>query len=108
MPPFKYVSSDPGTVLDTASLAWVPRSEPAVAAAIAAGQVLPADPPPPRPFVPDFGGEADDDATFRGKSQAAVNDLRAYLALSSPTATQSAAALKLLIRVVLFLVRRAL
>jgi hypothetical protein len=68
----------------------------------------PADPPPARPFVPDFGGDADDDPTFRSKAQQAVNDLRAYLALASPTAAQSATALKLLIRVVLFLLRRML
>lgn len=46
MPPFQYVNGDPGTVIDTVSLAWIPVSEPAVQSAIVAGQVLPADPPP--------------------------------------------------------------
>lgn len=46
MPPYQYVHGSSSTVLDTASLSWVPIGEPAVQAAIVAGQVLAADPPP--------------------------------------------------------------
>lgn len=73
-----------------------------------AGATVQAATPMTAPFVPDFGADADDDPTFRTKAQQAVNDLRTYLGLASPSAAQSAAALKLLIRVVLFLLRRSL
>lgn len=46
MPPFKFVHGTVGNVLDTETLAWVPDTEAVVQVAIAAGEVLPADPPP--------------------------------------------------------------
>lgn len=62
----------------------------------------PADPPPPRPIPLDYG--ADD--TSRDQLQDAVTTLRAYLGVATPTAAQSAAALKIAIRVVLYALRR--
>jgi hypothetical protein len=62
----------------------------------------PADPPPPRPAPLDYG--ADDPP--RDQLQDAITTLRAYLAVSAPTAAQSAAALKIVIRVVLYALRR--
>lgn len=44
MPPYKYTLLSPTTVIDTATAAFVPVTEPAVVAAIAAEQVLAADP----------------------------------------------------------------
>ena len=72
--------------------------------------IEPADLLLPPPFVPDFGGDVDDEPTFRASSQTAVDNLRAYLGTpnASVTPLQTVQALKLLIRVVLFLVRRAL
>lgn len=78
---------------------------------VAAGaQVLDPEPDPILPPLPDFGGDADDDPTFRTKAPAAVDNLRAYLATANGSVTplQTVQALKLLIRVVLFLVRRSL
>lgn len=48
MPPFKYPATFTDTVIDTADQSWHSVSEAPVAAAIAAGQVLAADPPPIR------------------------------------------------------------
>jgi hypothetical protein len=62
----------------------------------------PPDPPPPRPVPLDYG--ADD--TARDQLQDAVTALRAYLGTSTPPAAQSAAALKIVIRVVLYALRR--
>jgi hypothetical protein len=62
-------------------------------------------PPAPVP-VPVFDGDLPDDYAYQVSD--AVTTLRQYLALAAPTAAQSTAALKLLIRVVFLLVRRAL
>jgi hypothetical protein len=62
--------------------------------------VVAAHDPTPDP-VPDFGN----DATTRDQLVSGVTQLRAYLALSNPTAAQSAAALKLVIRGFLFLLK---
>lgn len=60
--------------------------------------------PDPGITEPDFGN---DPVTHTGTQLAdAVTNLRAYLGLASPTNAQTIAAFKLLIRVVLFLVRR--
>ena len=67
-------------------------------------EVLPADPPPPVPPAPDYGPDAPDDYAWGLPS--AVTLLRAYLALDTPTAAQSTAALKIVIRCVLYLARR--
>lgn len=48
MPPYKYQGPTTSTVIDTATQSYVPLSDPAVQAAIAAGEVLPADVPPSR------------------------------------------------------------
>lgn len=48
VPPYKYIENVPTTVIDTATLAFVPVTEPAVVAAIAAGQVIAADAAPKR------------------------------------------------------------
>jgi hypothetical protein len=63
-----------------------------------------ADPLPTPPPTPDFGDEIP--PNYEEQLASAVTNLRAYLGLSSPTAGQTVAALKLLIRVVLFLVHR--
>jgi hypothetical protein len=55
-------------------------------------------PPPP----PNYGNEE----TPRAQLAEAVTTLRTYLALDTPTAAQSAGALKLLIRIVLFVLKR--
>lgn len=58
--------------------------------------------PPEPPEPPDFGEEAQPDDQLAD----AVAQLRAYLALASPTAAQSTAALKLAIRGLFLLLRR--
>lgn len=68
--------------------------------------VVDAHQPPDAPTPPDYGNDAP--ADFDRQAAAAVANLRAYLALTSPTGAQTIAALKLVIRVVLFLARRAL
>ena len=80
-----------------------------VAAVIAAHDPTPdATPTPPdaTPTPPDFGDDAPDD--YRARAADAVVSLRAYLRASSPTGAQTVAALKVLIRLVLFLARRSL
>lgn len=67
-----------------------------------AAAVVSAHVPPPPPPVPDYG--ADD--TKVDKIAEGVTQLRAYLALPSPTAAQTVGALKLTIRGLLFLMRR--
>lgn len=57
------------------------------------------------PDEPDYGEDAED---LEAKAADAVQALRSYLALGSPTGAQTVAALKLTIRVVLYLVRRSL
>jgi hypothetical protein len=59
--------------------------------------------PDPIPPTPDFGTDVPPDFQFQLAN--AVQNLRQYLALATPTAAQNAAALKTLIRVVLYLVR---
>ena len=54
MPPYQYIHGTNATVYDTASASYVPISEPAVQAAIAADEVLPA----PAPAV-DYAGRDD-------------------------------------------------
>ncbi len=78
-----------------------------VRAWLALGNV--ADPPilpPPPPPVPDYGGDVDTEQVFWEQAQTAVQNLRAYIALSSPTAAQTVAVVKLLCRIVLFFIRR--
>lgn len=79
----------------------------AVALPSAAEAVIRAHVPPP-PFVaPQF--DDDDDADARGNQLAqAVASLRQYRAADAPTQAQTVAALKLTIRLVLLLARRAL
>lgn len=64
----------------------------------------PADTLAPVTPVPDYG--ADD--TPREQLVQAVSDLRTYLALASPTNAQTITAFKLLVRVVLFMLRRSM
>lgn len=59
---------------------------------------VPASPPP----TPDYGS----DDTPRSQVAAAVQNLRDYLALSSPTNAQTVAAFKLSVRVLLFVLKR--
>lgn len=66
--------------------------------------VIAAHVPIPPPEKIDLGADVADDQGDRMAE--AVTTLRAYLNAASPTAAQSAAALKLLIRVVLFLLKR--
>lgn len=65
--------------------------------------VVPPVLPFPTPIVPDYGTDATPDRT---QLVQAVTALRQYLNVASPTAAQSAQALKLLIRVVLFLCKQ--
>lgn len=74
--------------------------EAAIAAVVAAHDPTPDVPPP----LPQYGG---DDVPL-DQIAAGVTQLRAYLALPSPSAAQSAAALKLVIRALLFVLRRLL
>jgi hypothetical protein len=55
--------------------------------------------------VPDYGNDATPDQT---QLVQAVATLRQYLAIASPTAPQTTAAFKLLIRVVLFILKRTI
>lgn len=66
----------------------------------------PADPVPVPPEPLDVGAEAAD-TTDRTALQAAIGNLRQYVNASSPTGAQTVAALKLTIRLVLALARRA-
>jgi hypothetical protein len=64
------------------------------------------DPAPlPVPASPDFGSDLP--ANFAFQLADGVSQLRTYLALSAPTAAQSVTALKLVIRALFFLLRRA-
>lgn len=74
---------------------------PPEAAAIVAAHV-----PPPAPTKPDYGADAPPD--YAAKLASAVTNLRAYLGASSPTVAQTVAALKAVIRLVLYLARRSL
>ncbi len=65
--------------------------------------VTPPDPPPVLPS-PNYGA----DTIPLDQALTAVSNLRAYLALDTPTNAQTLAALKLTIRVVLHLLRRFL
>jgi hypothetical protein len=67
--------------------------------------VIPPPPPPPPSPLPDYGDDATPDQT---QLVQAVSALRTYLATATPTAAQSATALKLLIRVVFFLTKRVI
>lgn len=81
-----------------------PRSAEGMALAewLAAGNVPdPIPPPEPAPPKPDYGTDVPDDYLFQQHVQAITN-LRQYLQVATPTAAQSTAALKTLIRVVLY------
>jgi hypothetical protein len=69
----------------------------------AAQAVLDAHVPPPIPPVPDYGADLPSD--YIQQIANAVQMLRQYLALASPTLAQSITAVKLLIRLVFFLLR---
>lgn len=58
------------------------------------------------PLTPDFGTDLPED--YADQLAPVVNQLRAYLALAAPTQAQSTAALKLMVRGTLFLLRRQL
>jgi len=60
--------------------------------------------PNPVPDSPDFGTDVPDNFQFQLAN--AVSNLRQYLTIPTPTAAQSAAALKTTIRVLLYLVRK--
>ena len=62
--------------------------------------------PPPIPPSVDYG--TDLPTNYRQTLAGAVTQLRAYLALESPTGPQTVGAVKLLVRVVLFLFRQGL
>lgn len=86
------IPPDPGNADYRAYLAWVAKGN----------TPTPADPPPTPPPPVDYGT----DDTARDQLPDAVTTLRTYLGLASPTAAQSGAALKIVIRVVLFMLRR--
>lgn len=68
----------------------------------AAAPVVTAHTPPPIPPTPDYGT----DAQPSDQIATAVTNLRNYLALATPTAAQTAAVIRLLCRVALFVLRR--
>lgn len=86
--------------LHTYDDAGAPTDVPAGAGAVVAAHAVPA-----APDAPDFGGDLP--ADFDRQLAAAVATLRQYLGVATPSAGQSAAALKLVIRVLFLLVRRA-
>lgn len=53
----------------------------------------------------DYGSDLQTDDEMAASADTAIQNLRAYLALATPTAAQSGAALKVVIRAVLFLIR---
>lgn len=86
-----------GTVDASGAFAELPAGAPAV---------IDAHVPPPAPLVPNIGSDA---ATFGSQPLVdGVTLLRAYLGLAAPTAGQTLGAVKLLIRIVLALVKRAM
>ena len=66
--------------------------------------LLAADPEATLPPAPDFG--TDLPANYADQVADTVTQLRTYLGVASPTLAQSVGALKLLIRLIFFLVRR--
>ena len=74
----------------------------------AAAAVLAAHTPPPLPDVPDFGNDVQTPQDFTAQAAEAVASLRAYIGAASPTQGQTVAVVKLLCRVGLYLIRRAL
>lgn len=89
--------------LENGSVKFYPTDHETVLKWISEGNTPdPADPLPVGPTPPDFGN----DDSQQDQLIDAVTTLRAYLALPTPTNNQTVGAFKLLIRVVLFLVRR--
>lgn len=80
MPPYQYLSATASLVYDQASNAYVPASEPAVQAAITAGQVLPADPPAVR-----YAGR--EELEYRAQTSDAAGQTQELLRLPLTTLT---------------------
>ncbi len=99
LPEAVIVLTGAGTAIDL----FVPDNadETAISAVVAAHT----NPPPPDTTEPDFGTDAADLTNYPA-IRTAVTNLRAYVGLASPTAAQSTAALQLLIKVVLAILRR--
>ena len=100
-PPFPASDQHPEAVRYQVSGRWVDavggQPTPAEVNALLAG-----------PPMPDFGADVETEDAWRPKAIEAVSNLRAYLALQNPTNAQTVAAFRVLVRVVLFLVRRSL
>lgn len=73
-----------------------------------AGAVIAAHVPPPIPAAPDYGADLQTPAEFASQAAVAVTNLRAYINAPAPTAGQTTAVVKLLCRIALVLIRRAL
>lgn len=87
-----------GTNLFTYTVQGAITEPPAGAQAVVDAHV-----PTPPPGLPDYGT----DDTPRDQLADTVTQLRQYLAVASPTNAQTIAAFKLLVRVVLYILRRA-
>jgi hypothetical protein len=74
---------------------------PPLASAVIDAHVEPTDPP-----VPVFGSDTPTDREYLQQAANVVSDLRAYLALPSPTNAQTITAFRLVVRVVLYLIRQ--
>lgn len=72
----------------------------------AAAPVVAAHLPPPPPAVPDYGSDLQAPREFAEQAAVAVANLRAYLALPTPTGAQTTAAVKLLCRIAIYLIRQ--
>jgi hypothetical protein len=113
MAAYKRNSQDPDAVIRSADGAHIPADprnrdyQEFVAWVKAGNSPDPADPvvadPDALPSI-DYGAAIP--AGFTGQVQAGVAALNDYLALGAPTAAQSAAALKVTIRLLLFTIRR--
>jgi hypothetical protein len=89
-------------VNDDGSVTFVPKDNPTITSWLAAGNTPdPADTPPPPDRPIDYGT----DASTRDGVVDAVVQLRQFLGLTTPTNAQVIGALKLLIRMVLFLAK---
>lgn len=106
--PFAYatVAAAPGEdeiiegelVLHAADGSVIPSDSPEVAAVVAAHV------PVLKPVAPDFGTD-EPSSDFYAQAAQVVQQFRAYLSLAAPTAAQSTAAIKLLIRLNLYIIR---
>lgn len=104
---FQYVSDQVIRVTqdDGSPIGFLPVTERICQKAISEDKVLPAPTPPPSPAIPDYGADVPDDYAFR-MSDTVVPALRQYVNLAAPTAAQTQAVVKLMARVMLWMLKR--